>query len=176
VGSFPAARAKISNNLFTLPGHDGRSATAPRYRDVVRGILRDLGVDQHKLSDAAKLQIRIAASTAARLCEPASSAKNGSDKEYCSDAVACGPIASARESSNGRGSMSRRADEPMTDRRFPPPGPWTKFQADSLRVTPTGNRSPMLVRERTLPTPTGGMTNYTHQWMLRRRSGHPIGG
>jgi hypothetical protein len=67
VGSCPAASAKISNDLFTLPGHDGRSATARRYRDVVRGMLRDLGRDQHELPNAAKLQVRIAASTAVQI-------------------------------------------------------------------------------------------------------------
>jgi hypothetical protein len=43
-GTYPSARAKISNDLFALPGHDGRSALARRYRDLVRGILDDMGL------------------------------------------------------------------------------------------------------------------------------------
>jgi hypothetical protein len=79
VGSFPAARAKISNDLFTLPGHDGRSATARRYRDVVRGMLLDLNVDQDDLSSTAKMQVRTAASLAVQIEQSQTQALNGKD-------------------------------------------------------------------------------------------------
>jgi hypothetical protein len=60
VGTFPAARAKVSNNLYALPGFDGRSSIARRYRDVVRGLLADLGIGERELSEASKLQLRMA--------------------------------------------------------------------------------------------------------------------
>jgi hypothetical protein len=58
VGSFPAARAKISNDLYRLDGFDGRSSVARRYRDVVRGLLADMGADEDQLTATAKVQVR----------------------------------------------------------------------------------------------------------------------
>jgi hypothetical protein len=52
-------RSKLSNNLFHLPGFHGKSEVGRRYRDLVRGFLADMGLDEAAdLADTLKLQIR----------------------------------------------------------------------------------------------------------------------
>jgi hypothetical protein len=50
VGSFPAARAKISNSLYVLPEVDGRSAVARRYRAICGDVLQAMGVTESELT------------------------------------------------------------------------------------------------------------------------------
>jgi hypothetical protein len=52
----PKHQTRQTNDLFCTPGLDGRSWQARAYKDVVRGMLRDLGVDQADLSNSARLQ------------------------------------------------------------------------------------------------------------------------
>jgi hypothetical protein len=54
----PAARARESNQIFRFPGDDQRSTTARRFRDIVKGLLADMGKDASDLSDTAKTQVR----------------------------------------------------------------------------------------------------------------------
>jgi hypothetical protein len=60
----PYARARYSNDLLVLPGCDGRSARARRYRDIVRGLLEDLGVTEADLTATQRVQVRRAATLA----------------------------------------------------------------------------------------------------------------
>jgi hypothetical protein len=46
----PFARSKSSNSLWVLPGVDGRSKAARRYRDVIAGALRDMGKAEDQLT------------------------------------------------------------------------------------------------------------------------------
>ena len=55
----PAARSRESNQIFRWPGDDQRSTEARRYRDIVKGLLKDMGVEASNLSDTAKTQVRI---------------------------------------------------------------------------------------------------------------------
>lgn len=55
----PATRSRVGNGSAVLPGIDGRSAQARRYRDLIEALTADLGTD---LSEAERLQIRNAAS------------------------------------------------------------------------------------------------------------------
>jgi hypothetical protein len=55
----PSQRSRVTNGSGLLPGIDGRSALARRYRDLVAGITADLGNDA---SEALLLQVRNAAS------------------------------------------------------------------------------------------------------------------
>lgn len=55
----PSQRSRVTNGSGLLPGIDGRSALARRYRDLVAGITADLGSDA---SEALLLQVRNAAS------------------------------------------------------------------------------------------------------------------
>lgn len=52
-------RSRITNGSAMLPGVDGRSMIARRYRDLVRGLEAEHG---GPISEAARLQIRTAAS------------------------------------------------------------------------------------------------------------------
>jgi hypothetical protein len=42
-GSAPALRARVTNHKDLLPGLDGRSATARRFRDLVNAFIADMG-------------------------------------------------------------------------------------------------------------------------------------
>jgi hypothetical protein len=42
-GSAPALRARVTNHKDLLPGLDGRSATARRFRDLVNAFVADMG-------------------------------------------------------------------------------------------------------------------------------------
>jgi predicted phage gp36 major capsid-like protein len=42
-GSAPALRARVTNHKDLLPGLDGRSATARRFRDLVNAFVADVG-------------------------------------------------------------------------------------------------------------------------------------
>jgi hypothetical protein len=53
----PKLRAKASNSLFAFPGR-GTSSSARRYRDLVVGLLKDMGVAEGELTESLKLQIR----------------------------------------------------------------------------------------------------------------------
>jgi hypothetical protein len=54
----PAARSRESNQIFRWPGDDQRTTEARRYRDIVRGLLADMGVEAGDLSDTTKTQVR----------------------------------------------------------------------------------------------------------------------
>jgi hypothetical protein len=57
-GSFPTARAKISNSVFYLPNCDRRSSKARRYRSCVRDILAVMDVSEAELSGVERDQVR----------------------------------------------------------------------------------------------------------------------
>jgi hypothetical protein len=64
----PRHRTRQTNDLFCTPGIDGRSWEARAYRDCIRGLLADLGIeDQSELSSAAKIQLRAAAKLSAQI-------------------------------------------------------------------------------------------------------------
>jgi hypothetical protein len=54
----PKARAKVSNDLFLLPGTDNRSVAARRYRDTIRAAIFDLGRPEAELSESEREQLR----------------------------------------------------------------------------------------------------------------------
>jgi hypothetical protein len=54
-------KAKSSNNWLALEGVDNRTVFARRFRDLVEGMSRDLGIAEIDLGDSLKLQIRNAA-------------------------------------------------------------------------------------------------------------------
>jgi hypothetical protein len=53
-----AARSRESNQIFRWPGEDQRSTEARRYRDVIKGLLADMGVEANNLSDTVKTQVK----------------------------------------------------------------------------------------------------------------------
>jgi hypothetical protein len=62
----PKLKAKASNSIFSFPGN-GRSAGARRFRDLLVGMLRDLGLTESQLADSLKMQLRSAALTAVQI-------------------------------------------------------------------------------------------------------------
>jgi hypothetical protein len=62
----PKLKAKASNSIFAFPGR-GTSTPARRFRDLVAGMLADLGVAEGDLAESTKLQIRNAALTAVQV-------------------------------------------------------------------------------------------------------------
>ncbi len=50
-------RARATNSIFAFPGN-GRTAEARRFKDVLGGLLRDLGKSEADLSDTMKVQLR----------------------------------------------------------------------------------------------------------------------
>lgn len=52
-------RSRVTNGSASLPGVDGRSATARRYRDLIEALISE---QPHPVSEAVKLQVRAAAS------------------------------------------------------------------------------------------------------------------
>jgi len=63
----PSHRSKTDNDLFNLPaGIDGRSSTARRFKDVLRGFVAELG-GQDKLDATRRLQVRNAAMLAVKV-------------------------------------------------------------------------------------------------------------
>jgi hypothetical protein len=54
----PKARAKVSNDLFLLPGTDNRSVAARRYRDTIRAALADMGKPDAELTESEREQLR----------------------------------------------------------------------------------------------------------------------
>lgn len=52
-------RSRVTNGSASLPGVDGRSATARRYRDLIEALMSE---QPHPVSEAVKLQVRAAAS------------------------------------------------------------------------------------------------------------------
>jgi hypothetical protein len=53
-------RAKLSNDLFALPGVDGRSARARRYRDLMHDLIAEFGIaDPRRLRDLAGLRFTL---------------------------------------------------------------------------------------------------------------------
>lgn len=63
--SYPRARAAVSNGRHLLPGIDGRSAPARRYRDLVTDLAGDLG-GAEALSAAEAAMVRQAAALIVR--------------------------------------------------------------------------------------------------------------
>ena len=55
----PSTRSRITNGSSVLPGVDGRSATARRFRDLITALSQDT---QAPMTEAMRLQIRAAAS------------------------------------------------------------------------------------------------------------------
>jgi hypothetical protein len=60
-GRSPLARSRVSNGSDLLPGIDGRSATARRYRDLVRTIITDQGGAAQTSEARMQLERRFAA-------------------------------------------------------------------------------------------------------------------
>jgi hypothetical protein len=54
----PVAKAKTSNSIYLLPGVDGRSAIARRFRDLIRGWLDELALTERDLTNTQRLQLR----------------------------------------------------------------------------------------------------------------------
>jgi len=59
-------RSRIDNDIFATPGLDGRSAEARRFKDILRGLIAELGGEQ-KLATTARLQVRNTALQAVRV-------------------------------------------------------------------------------------------------------------
>lgn len=70
----PSTRSRITNGSAMLPGVDGRSGTARRFRDLVEALTREhVGT----LTEAARLQIRAAASMQVHVEEMTARMANG---------------------------------------------------------------------------------------------------
>src|SRR5262245_39705305 len=75
----PYARARASNDLLALPGVDGRSSQARRYRDLVLGFLKALGLSakddiddvlRELIRSTATFQLQLDDLNARQLAEP----------------------------------------------------------------------------------------------------------
>lgn len=74
----PRVRAAASNDLFNLPGVDGRSPSARRYRDVVIALADDLG-GADRLSESARLLVRQAGALTVQVEALSARVVNGDD-------------------------------------------------------------------------------------------------
>jgi hypothetical protein len=64
----PALRARVTNHKDLLPGLDGRSATARRFRDLVNAFIADMGGLDHCSEIKLGLLRRLAATTVQARC------------------------------------------------------------------------------------------------------------
>src|SRR5437773_8183482 len=59
-------RSRLTNDLFALPGIDGRSSEARRFRDILHGLVHDIGGEQ-ELTPTIRLLLRSAALQAVKV-------------------------------------------------------------------------------------------------------------